>query len=64
MNENGKCLFMLNNLLTEGTDFLYQGKNKNSYLGKCTFSDWTDQKQAKHIFLRNIKLCACIYILI
>lgn len=64
MNKNGKYLFMLNNLWIGGTHFLYQSKNKNSYLEKCTFPECMDQKQENIYFLRNIKLCAgiCIFI--
>ena len=64
MNKNGKYLFMLNNLLIEGTHFLYQSKNKNSYLEKCTFSECKDEKQENIYFLRNIKLHASICIFI
>lgn len=50
MNKNGKYLFMLNNLLIEATHFLYQSKNKNSYLEKCTFSECKDEKQENIYF--------------
>lgn len=67
IKENGKYIFIVNALLIEGIDFLYQSKYEKSCLEKCVFSfpvHWvesTDQKQAKHILLRNIKLFACIY---
>lgn len=38
INENGNYFFIVNTLLIEGIDFLYQDKNNNLSLGKFIFS--------------------------
>lgn len=38
IKENGKYIFIVNALLIEGIDFLYQSKYEKSCLEKCVFS--------------------------
>lgn len=64
INENRKYPFIVNTLLIEGIYFLYRSKNKNLYLEKCFLFFYLQSPQIEteqNLFLRNIKLCACIY---
>lgn len=53
---------MLHNLLISGTDFHYQSKKIKFHVIQKMYSEDTHHKQGKHVFLRGVKLCACIYI--